>query len=202
MDFELEPLPFANDALEPFIGAETVTIHHEKHHGGYLKKLDAALKDEEARSQSLTDVMLASEGSQFNLAAQVWNHNFYWQSLSATTQAVPDGTLAALIDQSFGGVDEFKRRFSDAAANEFGSGWAWLIWNPGSQQLEVSSTTDAVNPLVNGNIPLLTLDVWEHAYYLDYRQDRPGYIAAFLDAHVNWEFAEQNLAAATKVSPP
>ncbi len=202
MDFELEPLPFANDALEPFIGAETVTIHHEKHHGGYLKKLDAALDNEEARSQSLTDVMLVSEGAQFNLAAQVWNHNFYWQSLSATTQAVPDGTFAALIDQSFGGVDEFKRRFADAAANEFGSGWAWLVWNPGSQRLEVSSTTDAVNPLVNGNIPLLTLDVWEHAYYLDYRQDRPGYISAFLDAHVNWEFAEQNLVAATKVLPP
>lgn len=201
MDFKLEPLPFEADALAPFLNVETVTIHHEKHHGGYVQKLDKALTDSETRAQTLTDIMLSSEGKIFNLAAQIWNHNFYWQSLSPEAHQPSDGTLTTLLEESFGGMEGFKEQFADAAANEFGSGWAWLVLDPGGQKLKVESTTDAVNPLVDGNLPILTLDVWEHAYYLDYQNDRAAYIRAFLDAHVNWTFAEANLNEATKRVP-
>ena len=203
MDFVLDPLPFDRDALEPFLSAATVTTHYEKHHAGYVRKLDGALEDENLRSASLTDIMLDSDGKIFNLAAQIWNHNFYWQSLSPEKTALEDGSLlSVLLAESFdGGVQGFREAFADAAAGQFGSGWAWLVLDPEAQKLRVVSTGDADNPLVNGLIPLLTLDVWEHAYYLDFRHDRGAYIEAFLNDHVNWPFAEDNLVAATKRAP-
>ncbi len=197
MQFKLEPLPFEADALQPFIGARTVEIHHGKHHAGYVKKLDAALTDAR-RDWSLEKIVTSSNGSVFNLAAQVWNHNFYWQCLSPKQTAGPTEQLAHLLACDFDGVDAFKRAFAEAAANEFGSGWAWLAHNGVTGGLEVFSTTDAVNPLTSGRTPLLTLDVWEHAYYLDYQNERARYIDAFLDGHINWPFASSNLDAALR----
>ncbi len=201
MKFDLEPLPFDQDALEPYISAKTVAIHHEKHHGGYVSKLDEALEDDETRARTLTDIMLNSEGTVFNLAAQIWNHNFYWQSLTPETQTLDDGVLTALLNDSFDGIDGFKKKFADAASGQFGSGWAWLVFDPDTQRLQITSTSDAGNPLLNGKIPLLTLDVWEHAYYLDYRNDRASYIKGFLNDHINWSFAEQNLTTVTRRAP-
>ena len=201
MDFTLPPLPYEKDALEPFLSADTVSTHYGKHHAGYLKKLDKALEGSPLRDKTLTEIMLEVEGGTFNLAAQVWNHNFYWLSLSPERQSLAEGELSGLVNESFGGVDKFFEKFAEVAANEFGSGWAWLVFDPDGQKLDVVSTTDAVNPLLDGQIPLLTLDVWEHAYYLDYKNDRGAYIAAFLDAHVNWQFAQDNLAEASKRAP-
>ena len=201
MEFELNSLPYEKDALAPFLSVDTVSTHYEKHHAGYLKKLDKALEGSPLREKTLTEIMLEVEGGTFNLAAQVWNHNFYWLSLSPESQTLPDGELADLIQESFGGEDNFLSEFADAAANQFGSGWAWLVFDPDGQKLAVVSTTDAENPLLDGQIPLLTLDVWEHAYYLDYKNDRGAYIAAFLDAHLNWQFAQENLAEASKRAP-
>jgi len=196
MNFELKPLPYDEDTLEDFISPRTVGIHHQKHHGGYVKKLDAALEDNPLREQPLDQIMLQSSGGDFNLAAQVWNHDFYWQCLTPDPQTLEDGVLRELIESSFKSEDEFKTLFSEAAADEFGSGWAWLALDSGHKKLEVFSTTDAINPLTSGRTPLLTLDVWEHAYYLDYQNERGRYIDAFLDAHINWSFAEKNLQCA------
>lgn len=194
MDFTLTELPYAYDALEPFISSRTIEIHHTKHHAGYMKKLDRALADDSLRDQTLQEILLASSGGQFNLAAQVWNHDFYWHSLSPTKTSLDDESrLHELLIQSFGGIEEFKTEFADHAANEFGSGWAWLAYNPESKKLEVFSTTDALNPLTSGRVPLLTLDVWEHAYYLDYQNERGKYIDSFLSERINWAFAEGNL---------
>ncbi|MCR9258820.1 MAG: superoxide dismutase [Pseudomonadaceae bacterium] len=201
MQFDLEPLPFEKDALAPYIGAKTVEIHYEKHHGGYISKLDAALDDEETRAQSLTDIMLNSDGTVFNLAAQVWNHNFYWQSLTPEAQTLDDEMLSTLLNDSFGGLETFNKQFAETAAGQFGSGWAWLVFDPDEQRLNITSTSDADNPLLDGQIPLLTLDVWEHAYYLDYKNDRASYIDGFLSGHINWSFAQQNLTTATKRAP-
>lgn len=194
MNFDQLPLPFAPNALEPFISERTVDVHYGKHHAGYLKKLDAALQDER-RELSLPELVCTTSGSLFNLAAQVWNHDFYWQSLSAEPQTLADSELAGAIDSAFGGLDGFNSAFAQAAAREFGSGWAWLLWDPADEALQISSTTDAVNPMTSGQIPLLTLDVWEHAYYLDYQNRRGDYIQAFLKSHINWRFAEANWAA-------
>ncbi len=197
MEFKLMSLPFEADALQPFIGARTVQIHYEKHHAGYMKKLDAELTDER-RNWSLEKIVKNSNGSVFNFAAQVWNHDFYWRSLSPDETDGPTGQLAQLLARDLDGVEPFKRAFSEAAASEFGSGWAWLVYNDATSRLEVFSTTDAVNPLTSGRIPLLTLDVWEHAYYLDYQNERARYIDAFLDGHINWSFASKNLDAALR----
>ena len=195
MDFKQIPLPFPADALDPFLSQRTVEFHYGKHHAGYLRKLDAALQDER-RELSLAELVCSTSGSLFNLAAQVWNHDFYWQSLSADAQQ-PEGTeLRAALDAAFGGLDGFNSAFAQAAAREFGSGWAWLLWDPADEALQITSTTDAVNPMTSGQVPLLTLDVWEHAYYLDYQNRRGDYIEAFLKAHINWRFAERNWAAA------
>ena len=195
MNFELEPLPFEANALEPFISAQTVNIHHEAHHGGYVKKLDAAL-DDARREQSLTEIMLASEGRIFNLAGQIWNHNFYWSSLSPDAVDIPTGALSELMSASFESTSDFEAQFSAAAAGAFGSAWAWLVFDPSETKLAVTATSNAGNPLTQGQIPLLTLDVWEHAYYLDYQQNRSTYIKEFLDGHVDWAFAAANLDAA------
>ncbi len=196
MKFEVSPLPYEQDALEPFIGARTVGIHHSKHHAGYVRKLDNALTDDR-RQSSLTELVKTSEGAIFNLAAQVWNHDFYWKSMSvASTELEKNSPLNELIGEHFGGVKSFSEKFAAVAASEFGSGWAWLAYDPATRGLELFSTTDAVNPMTSGKVPLLTLDVWEHAYYLDYQNERGRYIQTFLDAHINWEFAERNLREA------
>ncbi len=202
MKFELQALPYDKDALKDFVGPQTVTIHHEKHHGGYVKKLDAALADDARREQSLESLVLSSSGKIFNLAAQIWNHDFYWQSLTPQSSALGAGDLLSQIEASFGSVEQFSEDFSKVAAGEFGSGWAWLVYTPADKRkksdptLSVVSTSDAGNPMLAGSVPLVTLDVWEHAYYLDYQNERGRYTKAFLEHHINWEFAEANLKAA------
>jgi len=192
MRFDLANLPFERDALEPFISARTIGFHYDEHHRGYIEKLKGAL-DDDRRDWSLDEIVRRSSGHVFNLAAQVWNHDFYWQSLSPEPEAPRGERLSTLIDQSFGSLDRFNSAFAEAAIDEFGSGWTWLVFDPASERLRAMSTTDAVNPLPSSLVPLLTLDVWEHAYYLDYQNDRKSYIDAFLGAHVNWAHAERQL---------
>lgn len=195
MNFTLEPMPYEQDALEPHISARTISYHYNKHHQGYLTKLDAALpKDDARREQSLEEIIKSSEGGVFNCAAQVWNHTFYWQSLDPTGKTSASKELATQIDADFGTVDELKSQLSSIAAGQFGSGWGWLVWNDADGKLQVVSTTDAENPMTEGLIPLLTLDVWEHAYYLDYQNDRGAYLSNLVDQLLNWEFASRNFA--------
>ncbi len=193
MYYTLPELPFEKDALEPHISAETVHYHYDKHHTGYVKKLENALKSETLRELTLEDLIRKSftskDASIFNPAAQVWNHNFYWNSLSPQSQDGPEGELLQAIERDFDSLDDFKKKFKEKAASEFGSGWAWLVYDDKTSSLRVISTTDAVTPIVTGMQPLLTLDVWEHAYYLDYKNERAAYIDAFLGNMINWEFA-------------
>jgi len=192
MKFQLPPLPFDKDALEPHISAKTIEYHYEKHHRGYMEKLDRAV-DAERRDLDLEEIInhAYSTGDEavFNPAAQVWNHNFYWLSLTPQRIESPSGDLEAAINRDFGSLGDFKSAFKDAATGEFGSGWAWLVQDPLAGKLRVISTTDAHNPLTMNKVPLLTLDVWEHAYYLDYQNERAAYVEAFLESMINWEFA-------------
>ena len=195
MPITLPPLPYAYDALEPHIGAATLETHYDKHHRGYVDKTNNAIAGTERATQSLEQIVRESEGSLFNNAAQSWNHTFYWHSMTpgGTT---PGDELKSALARDFGSVDAFKRELADAANNQFGSGWAWLALERGGK-LRVLSTSDADTPLAHdGMVPLLTCDVWEHAYYLDYRNQRAKYVTAFIEHLVNWEFAEQNLRAA------
>ncbi len=193
MKFELMPLPYAPDALAPHISARTLEIHHGKHHAGYVDKLEAAIGDSEAGKRSLEDIVVTASGDIFNLAAQVWNHDFYWNSLRPDGGGEPDGELGAAIEAAFGSAVKLKRELAEAANGEFGSGWAWLSLN-GDRKLEVVSSSDADNPLRRGHYPLLTIDVWEHAYYLDYQNERARYTESVLDHLVNWEFAATRFA--------
>jgi len=200
MAFTQPPLPFAMDALESYgMKAETFEYHYGKHHKAYVDNLNNLIKDKpEYAGKSLEDVIHMAFGDVakagiFNNAAQVWNHTFFWNSLKPAGGGAPTGELAARIDAEFGGFDQFKEAFSTAAATQFGSGWAWLVEEAGS--LKVTKTPNAENPLVYGQKPLLTLDVWEHAYYIDFRNARPAFIKNFLDTLVNWDFVAQNLAA-------
>jgi Fe-Mn family superoxide dismutase len=190
MGFELSKLPFKPGALAPHIGQDTVTTHYEKHHGGYVQKLNAAVEGSLDEKKSLEELIRTAGGTRFNLAAQVWNHDFYWRSLHPQGGNDPRGELAEAITETFGSVDELKQRLTHAANTEFGSGWAWLVTN-GDGELAIYSTTDAENPLLNGDTPLLTIDVWEHAYYLDYRNERARYVDACIEHLLNWEHAEQ-----------
>lgn len=195
MNFTLEPMPYEQDALEPHISARTISYHYNKHHQGYLTKLDAALpKGDERREQSLEEIIKSSEGGVFNCAAQVWNHTFYWQSLDPTGKTSASKELATQIDADFGNVDELKSQLRSITGGQFGSGWGWLVWNDADSKLQVISTTDAENPMTEGLVPLLTLDVWEHAYYLDYQNDRGAYLGNLVDQLLNWEFASRNFA--------
>jgi Fe-Mn family superoxide dismutase len=179
--------------LEPYICGRTVDLHYEKHHRGYLTKLQKLIAKTPLAEKSLEEIITTeSEGKIFNLAAQVWNHTFYWKSMRSPSKSGPPAALAEALEQSFGGVSAFKRQLAEAANTEFGSGWAWLVTN-GSGKLRVLSTTDAENPLGSAVIPLLTIDVWEHAYYLDYQNEREKYVEGFLDHLINWEFAAANL---------
>jgi len=195
MKFEIAPLPYDQDALEPYISAETLDLHYEKHHKGYLAKLRAGIEGKPEARKSLEELIRTSSGNLFNNAAQVWNHSFYWKSMRPDGGGRPDGAIRGLIESSFGSFDRFRTSFSEAANGEFGSGWAWLI-RDSKGRLQVTDSSDADNPLRHGQVPLLTIDVWEHAYYVDYRNERARYVEAFVDHLLNWEFVAANLAAA------
>lgn len=195
--FTLPPLPYPENALSPAISAQTVGFHYGKHHQGYVNKLNELAAGTPWADQPLEAVIKATAGqadqaAMFNNAAQVWNHTFYWNSLRPQGGGKPSGALAGMIEKSFGGFEPFKAEFAKAAASQFGSGWAWLVKD--GDKLIVTRTGNADTPIAHGQKPLLTIDVWEHAYYLDYQNRRADYVAAVLDKLINWEFAAQNLA--------
>jgi Fe-Mn family superoxide dismutase len=193
--YEIPPLRYPRNALAPHIGAETVELHYEKHHKGYLEKLVQLVRGKPEAECSLEELIRSASGELFNNAAQVWNHNFYWLSMTPDGGGEPSDDLARQIDQSFGSYRDFREQFSKAAVGEFGSGWAWLV--KGAQdRLYVCSSDDAENPLQRDLTPLLTLDVWEHAYYLDYRNERKRYVETFLDHLLDWDFVASNLTLA------
>lgn len=199
MAFTQPPLPFPMDALEPYgMKAETFEYHYGKHHKAYVDNLNKLTEGKDLASKSLEEVIQISFKDPsltgvFNNAAQVWNHTFFWNSLKPGGGGAPTGELADRIAKDFGSFDQFKEEFSNAAATQFGSGWAWLVDDGG--KLSVMKTPNAENPLAHGKKALLTLDVWEHAYYIDYRNARPAFIKNFLDNLVNWDFAAANLAS-------
>jgi Fe-Mn family superoxide dismutase len=200
MAFELPALPYEKNALEPHMSANTFDFHHGKHHNTYVVNLNKLLEGSPLEGKSLEDIITATAGDaskagMFNNAAQVWNHTFFWNSMSPNGGGAPTGDLAAKIDEAFGSLDGFKEKFKEAGATQFGSGWAWLVVGDGGK-LEIVKTPNAENPMTQGKTPLLTCDVWEHAYYLDYQNRRPDFLAAFLDNLVNWDFAAENLANA------
>ena len=197
MTIKLPDLPYATDALEPHISAKTLIIHHGKHHKAYVDKLNAAIDGTDYEGKSLEAIIAAAEKASdtgvFNNAAQVWNHTFLWNSMSPNGGGEPNGALADAINSRFGTLTCFREKFKAAALGQFGSGWTWLVRKAGV--LEIVSTGNAETPLTAGLTPLLTLDVWEHAYYLDYQNKRDAYIDAYLDRLINWAFAAQNYEA-------
>jgi Fe-Mn family superoxide dismutase len=202
MAFTLPELPYAKDALAPVISANTFDFHHGKHHNAYVTNLNKLVEGTEFAEMSLEDIILKTAGDAdkagiFNNAAQIWNHSFFWHSMKPQGGGKPSGALAAKIDSDFGGLDAFFDAFKTASATQFGSGWAWLVIDKDGS-LKVEKTANAQNPLANGQTPLLTLDVWEHAYYLDFQNRRPDFIAAYLEKLVNWDFATSIFDAAQK----
>jgi Fe-Mn family superoxide dismutase len=191
MAFELPALPYAQDALAPHISAETLEYHYGKHHQTYVTNLNK-LTDDNAAGKSLEAVIMEADGGLFNNAAQVWNHTFYWNSMSPSGGGAPSGAVADALNSAFGSLEDFSSKFTEAATTQFGSGWAWLV-DAGSG-LEIMKTANADLPMKHGAKALLTIDVWEHAYYIDYRNARPKYIGTFLDSLVNWDFVSANLA--------
>jgi len=192
MAFALPDLPYAKNALEPHISAETLDYHYGKHHKTYVDKLNGMIEGTDHASKSLEDIIRNSEGGMFNNAAQVWNHTFYWHCLAPNGGGEPDGKLAEMISRDFGSFADFKEKFTQTAINTFGSGWAWLVQNPDGS-LAITSTSNAETPLTGDAKPLLTCDVWEHAYYIDYRNARPNYMEAFWNL-VNWNYVKSQLA--------
>ncbi|MDR0219504.1 MAG: superoxide dismutase [Fe] [Enterobacteriaceae bacterium] len=192
MSFELPALPYAKDALEPHISAETLEYHYGKHHNTYVVNLNNLVKDTEFAGKSLEEIIKTSEGGIFNNAAQVWNHTFYWHSLSPNGGGEPTGKVAEAINSAFGSFAEFKQKFTDSALKNFGSGWTWLV-KKADGSLAIVNTSNAATPLTGEDKPVLTVDVWEHAYYIDYRNARPQYLDHFW-ALINWQFVEENLA--------
>lgn len=193
MAIELPALPYAKDALAPHISEETLEFHYGKHHQTYVTNLNNLIAGTSFEDASLESIVARSEGGMFNNAAQIWNHTFYWNSLSPNGGGAPSAALAEAINSTFGSFDAFKEAFTKCAVTTFGSGWAWLVQNADGS-LELVSTSNAGCPLTTGQTPLLTCDVWEHAYYIDYRNARPKYLEAFW-ALVNWEFAAANFSA-------
>lgn len=192
MEHKLPDLAYEKGALEPHISAETLDYHYGKHHQTYVTNLNNLIKGTEFEDSSLEDIVKKASGGLFNNAAQVWNHTFYWNCLSPNGGGAPSGALAEAINQSFGSVDEFKTKFSQTAITTFGSGWAWLVKNADGS-LALAGTSNAGTPLTDGKTPLLTCDVWEHAYYIDYRNARPKYVESFWNI-VNWDFVSQNFS--------
>jgi Fe-Mn family superoxide dismutase len=193
MAFELPPLPYAQDALAPHISAETLEYHYGKHHKTYVDNLNKAVAGTPDENAPLEEIILKAEGPLFNNSAQVWNHTFFWSSLSPTGGGEPTGAVADKIGADFGSYAEFRKQISEAGATQFGSGWAWLVDNGG--KLEVIKTANADLPMKHDLKALWTIDVWEHAYYIDYRNARPKFIETVLDSLINWDFVNQNLAS-------
>jgi superoxide dismutase, Fe-Mn family len=191
MAFTLPNLPYSKDALAPHISAETLEYHHGKHHAAYLTNLNKLIEGKPEANKSLEDIIMSSDGPLFNNAAQVWNHTFYWSSMKPGGGGQPTGDLLAAINRDFGSVDKFKEEFTNAGVTQFGSGWAWLVLKDG--KLAVQKTSNADLPMKHNCKALLTMDVWEHAYYIDFRNARPKYIETFLTSLVNWDFALENL---------
>lgn len=200
MAFDLPALPYARTALQPHMSEETLNFHYGKHHNAYVTNLNTMIEGTDLAGKSLEDIVAAADGDDskagiYNNAAQVWNHTFYWHSMKPDGGGMPTGEIAAMIDRDFGSYDAFKAEFAKAGATQFGSGWAWLVVKDG--KLEVRKTLNAITPVTEpGVTPLLTMDVWEHAYYLDYQNARPKYIETWLSELVNWDFANENLAKA------
>lgn len=190
MSFQISPLPYDKNALEPHISAETIEYHYGKHHQAYVNKLNSLIESTEYSDKDLEEIILTSSGGVFNNAAQVWNHNFYWNSLSPDGGGNPSGVLEEAINNKFGSFVVFKKQFEDAAVSLFGSGWVWLTKDHRGE-LSIEKTSNAGTPLTTDSKPLLVCDVWEHAYYVDYRNLRPQYIQAFWSL-VNWQFASNN----------
>ncbi len=193
MAHELFALPYAKDALAPVISAETIEYHYGKHHQAYVTNLNNLIPGTEFESLSLEAIILKSSGGVFNNAAQVWNHTFYWNCLSPTGGGAPTGALAAAIDAKFGSFDDFKKAFNQSAVTNFGSGWTWLVKNADGS-IEIFNTANAGCPMTCGKKALMTVDVWEHAYYIDYRNARPKYLETIWDK-INWPFVAANFAA-------
>ena len=199
--FELPPLPWAENALDPVISSRTIGLHYGKHHRAYVTKLNELIAGTRYAGMALERVITESAASDkdrriFNNAAQVWNHTFFWNCLRPGGGGKPTAALASRIDADLGGHDRFKQEFAKAAVDTFGSGWAWLADRNG--KLEIMSTSNADNPLTKGATPILTIDVWEHAYYVDYENRRPEFVAAVIDKLLNWDFAQQQLAGARR----
>lgn len=194
MAFSIPPLPYGYDGLlGKGISKEQITYHYDKHHQGYVTKLNAAAaSNADLAKKTVEQIIQTEKGPIFNLAAQIWNHTFYWNSLSPNGGGQPTGKLAEELAANFGSVEKFKEEFTAAAVGHFGSGWAWLVKDPANNKLSVVQSHDAGNPMTDGLKPILTCDVWEHAYYIDYRNDRAAYVKAYWEA-VNWEFAAANL---------
>lgn len=189
----LPPLPYADTALEPVISSKTISFHYAKHHQAYVNNLNNLIPGTPFEKASLEEMVMKAEGGIFNNAAQVWNHTFYWESLCAPHSNGPSGTIEALIEKYYGSFDAFKQKFSAAAATLFGSGWAWLVIKDGD--LDIVQESNAGNPMRKGYVPLLTIDVWEHAYYIDYQNRRPDHIKDFWSL-VNWDVVEERLKKA------
>ena len=194
--FELPPLPYKEDALEPHISARTMSFHYGKHHKAYVDKLNQAVQGKKLAEMKLEQVIAetakdAAMAGTFNSAAQAWNHTFYWHSMAPKGGGEPKGKLADMLKSDLGGLEGFKKEFAEAANGQFGSGWAWLLVEGG--KLRIQKTGNADTPIAHGGKPLLVIDVWEHAYYLDYQNKRADYVAAYLEHLVNWEFAAANL---------
>ncbi len=192
MTYELPPLPYEKEALEPTISRETIEYHYGKHHQTYVTNLNKLVNGSGFEGASLEKIIVQSSGGLFNNAAQIWNHTFYWNGLSPHGGGKPGGALAEAIDRTFGSFDAFKEQFSASAITHFGSGWTWLVKSNGGD-LEIVNTSNAANPMTSGKQPLLTVDVWEHAYYIDYRNARPKYLEAIWTI-INWEFVAENYA--------
>lgn len=190
----LPELPYAKNALEPYISAETLEFHHDKHHAAYVNKLNELLPNSGLENNSLDEIILATATDSnktvmFNQAAQVWNHTFYWNCMTANGGGEPTGELKAKIETDFGSYEKFREEFKNAAVSQFGSGWAWLVADEIGGKLSIMKTSNADTPMAHGKIAVLTCDVWEHAYYIDYRNRRPDYVDTFLDKLVNWDYA-------------
>ena len=194
MKFNLPKLPFAKNALEPYMSEDTIDYHYGKHHNAYVTKLNALIEGTEYENMSLEDIILNSTGGVYNNAAQTWNHTFFFFQLSAQAKLTPDGALAEVIDAGFGSLKAFKVKFAEAAATLFGSGWVWLV-KGADDKLAIRQTANALNPMVEGDTPLLVCDVWEHAYYLDYQNKRPDFLDAFWNV-LDWGAIEKRFAIA------
>ncbi|GAP13835.1 superoxide dismutase [Longilinea arvoryzae] len=196
MAFELPALPFTEDALEPYYSARTLSFHHGKHHKAYVDNLNKLITGTDLESKTLEEIILLAaadpaKAGMFNNAAQIWNHTFFWHCMKPGGGGKPGGAIAARIDATFGSYEKFAEQFKAAAVGRFGSGWGWLVLDGG--ELKILSTPNAETPLAKGQKALLTVDVWEHAYYLDYQNRRPDFVQAFLDHLVNWDFVAENL---------